>query len=441
MIEAHSTRPLVRPGFLKWSVLAFALLLPVVVHEIWDYVEERRLAAVVKDLEQRGEPTGASRPASELRKASAETSEAERNYRAAAVLASNFRTETQPHLKGVAAASQSDQWPADVVTPMRSAIRRYDESLALADRAAGMPFEGFAPGASYTWLAANLLDVQQLSGYRAMVQALDGRADDAVDSLYTAVRLGRPLKPYAYSQRLVAQEVVRVLQRTKASAASLRRLGAAFDELDDDRELSNWFAETRRTDLYSRQAQHVSLAQAALATVLFVERPWATHMLNRQLETLTNLVTAAREPWPQRIDRVMGVGAVDIFPVRSSVPGVDSKDQGRRYLENFVLASASRTAGLRALRLVIALEQFRRDHAEQLPGSLEDLEPAYIRAAPVDPFSGHAFLLKRESDAYSVYSVGTNRRDDGAMDVNTPLVVGAFPAQYPADVGVRVQYR
>ena len=438
MTEATSA-PLIRPKFL--SVVALVLILPFVVHSIWDYFEERRLDAVVRDLEQRGEPTGSSRPASELRQASGAASEAERDYRAAAVLASNFRTETQPRLKGVAAASQSDQWPADVVAPMRSAIRLYDESLALADRAAGMPFEGFAPGTSYTWQAANLMDVQQLSGYRAMVRALDGQADGAVDSLYTATRLGRPLRPYAYSQRLGAQDVVRVLERTKASAASLGRLGAAFDELDDDRDLSNWFAEFRRTDLYYHEAQHVSLAQAALATVLFVGRPWATHMLNGQLETLTNLVTAAREPWPQRIDRVMGVGAVDIFPVRSSVPGVDPKDQGRRYLENFVLGSASRTAGFRALRLVIAVEQYRRDHTEQLPGSLADLEPAYVRAVPVDPFSGHGFLFKREIDGYSVYSVGTNRRDDGAIDVNKPLFVGAFPTQYPADVGVRVQSR
>jgi hypothetical protein len=75
-----------------------------------------------------------------------------------------------------------------------------------------------------------------------------------------------------------------------------------------------------------------------------------------------------------------------------------------------------------------------------LPGALAELAPVYLHAIPIDPFSGSALLLKKESDGYSVYSVGTNRRDDGAMDMDRPFV-GASPKQYPADVGMRVQYR
>ena len=50
------TTPLVRPRFLKASVVVFVLLLPFVILEAWDYVETRRLATSIAKMRERHEP-------------------------------------------------------------------------------------------------------------------------------------------------------------------------------------------------------------------------------------------------------------------------------------------------------------------------------------------------------------------------------------------------
>jgi hypothetical protein len=281
------------------------------------------------------------------------------------------------------------------------------------------------------------MSVQRLSFYRAIVLAVDGDDDGAVASLVTAVQLRRPLQGYAYNL-LPAADAAHVLERTNASGAALSRLGAALDGLDDDQALSKWFQELRRTDLGNPRGFYGApyLGQLAFATALFLERPWATHMLNSQLRTFADLVAAAKYPWPDRIDRTIAVGSGDIFP--SNVPGSASAARAQRPLEGLVLGSASTTAAFRSLRTAIAVEQYRREHARRLPASLAELVPADIQSIPVDPFSGNALLMKADGDTYSVYSVGSNRRDDGGKDMNIPYV--AFPTQPLADIGVRMRY-
>src|SRR5262245_34191303 len=46
----------VRPRFAKWSVLAFALLLPILAFTIWDYVEMHRFRSRIDAIAARGEP-------------------------------------------------------------------------------------------------------------------------------------------------------------------------------------------------------------------------------------------------------------------------------------------------------------------------------------------------------------------------------------------------
>jgi hypothetical protein len=56
MSEMTLKHPLVRPRFLKWSVVVFVLLIPFVVHAVWDYVTVRRLHTVISRIKERGEP-------------------------------------------------------------------------------------------------------------------------------------------------------------------------------------------------------------------------------------------------------------------------------------------------------------------------------------------------------------------------------------------------
>jgi hypothetical protein len=419
MTEAKN-RPLVRPRFRTWSIVIFVVLLPFVIHAVWDYVESRRLAGLLADIARRGEPVGppGDRP-------EGQAAEAERDYRAAAALASAFRTGTQAWLGGVAAAVRADSWPAGLSADLRRVVRDHEEALALADHAAELPFTGFAPGTAYSYRAANLMDLQQLSGYRAMARALDGDAQGAIDSLYTEVRVGRAVDGLAFSRGVKVSDIVQVLERTRPASGALSRLETALSDTDDDQDLSRWFAGLRLNLLRDWRDRGDAWPQV-------IARPWIMHALNRQLETFSSLMASAHEPWPQRIDHVIAVG---------TLPGVVTpRVEPRAALEGFVLAYTYRIAGFRCVRVVVALEQYRRDHGEQLPDTLENLVPAYVPSIPVDPFSGGHLLLHKEARGYSVYSVGRNRRDDGAKDVDGTFEI-VFPKQDPADVGVRVQYR
>ncbi len=47
------------------------------------------------------------------------------------------------------------------------------------------------------------------------------------------------------------------------------------------------------------------------------------------------------------------------------------------------------------------------------PESLSDLVPGLIPAVPIDPFTGDPFVYRREGEGFIVYSLGSNRKDDG----------------------------
>ncbi len=70
-------------------------------------------------------------------------------------------------------------------------------------------------------------------------------------------------------------------------------------------------------------------------------------------------------------------------------------------------------ANLRGARLVIALELYQREHGEY-PDELGALEPDFIEAMPVDPFSGDAFLYFRDVGDYTLYSVWRDGEDNNA---------------------------
>jgi hypothetical protein len=89
----------------------------------------------------------------------------------------------------------------------------------------------------------------------------------------------------------------------------------------------------------------------------------------------------------------------------------------------------------RASRVAVAVERYRRDHQNALPGALTDLVPRYLANLPVDPVTGGPLLYRQTKDAYVIYGAGGNRRDDGG------IVRYRVRATVAADAGVRVMIR
>ena len=427
MTDTGRAQPLVRPWFLKVSVAAFVVLIPFVVNAVWSYVESQRLADTLRALQMKGEPTQTYAPPP-----SPSAAEADREYRAAAALATSFRAQAQIPLSPLTVAIQKDEWPPEAVGALASSLAGYGETFALVDRAAALPFDVFLPWTSYPLRTSDLLNLQTLSGYRAIYRALSGDADGAVNALYAEAQLARTMGTFSFQRMPRPLILAQVLERTKPSADALGRLAAALGGLDDDHEDTRWFEELRRQAIANGWPRvSLGLHEALYSAATGFSRPWRMHRLNQQLDTFGRLIDASRLPWPSRIDAMMAVDDTPIF----------QRGRGPGYLESFVPSSASQTAGFRCLRVIVAIETYRRDHGDELPPALDALRPTYLPTIPVDPFSGSDLRMKREEGGYSIYSVGVNRKDDQGADVNLPFVGGVYPKGHPADIGVRVRYR
>ena len=152
MDERHAGR-LVRPWFLGASTVIFILLFLVLIYSIWDYKEVRRLDAAIAAIDRSGEPTTAA-----LRmELSGAAADADRYYRAAAALSSGRATKQLPNdvAQALRTAERDDVWPPGLAEAVQSWIDSQNEAMQLADRAAALPFVGFAPGSSHSYLTAD----------------------------------------------------------------------------------------------------------------------------------------------------------------------------------------------------------------------------------------------------------------------------------------------
>ena len=79
-------------------------------------------------------------------------------------------------------------------------------------------------------------------------------------------------------------------------------------------------------------------------------------------------------------------------------------------------------SGMTAMRLLVAIRLYEVRHGA-LPKSLEDLVPGCVTDIPIDPISDHAYVYRqRQPDqddprAYWLYTVGADRTDDGAREL------------------------
>lgn len=87
-------------------------------------------------------------------------------------------------------------------------------------------------------------------------------------------------------------------------------------------------------------------------------------------------------------------------------PALDRVEARRDYIQ----------ALTRLLAADLALRAYWLEHAKY-PGQLADVAPAYISAVPTDPYSGNPLVYHSQAATYVLYSVGPDRRDDGARRV------------------------
>lgn len=63
----------------------------------------------------------------------------------------------------------------------------------------------------------------------------------------------------------------------------------------------------------------------------------------------------------------------------------------------------------------LILESFRNETG-RLPETLEELTPKYFEEVPEDPFTGMELAYRRTDKGYLIYSVGSDREDNGGLE-------------------------
>lgn len=415
----------------RWPfVLVLGLLLVIAAVAAWDYIEVWRLNRELARIESRGEPT--TTRGLDSTTTSEEETAASRYYRAAVALVNreNWPGRNEFNVR-MWQTRRSNDWPADVLSQMRQRVSANEEALLYLDKAAALEFEGFQ---EYPPIGAyhlqTLLPVAEL---RTNVLAIEGRSDEAAQSLYSALRLQRtefwapddPAQPGRARARradwfavgYLTRQLQMLAARTAPSAKNLELLADGFAALDDDDLLLHdllWFRATSRiyvdnpTRLLRRGGAGVGAFKLGESFATSIQapvyRPFLLHWMNQILRVCGDAIAAqAGKGWPDKLDALAG---------HNSEP-FDLSGRGQ--------SVARELAQIRAARTIIAIEQYRRANGERMPENWNAL--SQFQVPLIDPFSGQPLKILVSGSRYIVYSVGPNRRDDGG-DVDRPSQPG-----------------
>ena len=141
--------------------------------------------------------------------------------------------------------------------------------------------------------------------------------------------------------------------------------------------------------------------------VPYLLRPWFKLCFADYLDHMAVFRTAGVTPFYQNKDLVERLCSTNNIPrwdlITSTIMAV---------MPDVTAKFDSDLAALQLARLGLAAELYRQAHG-QYPAKLDDL--AAFTTIPVDPFTGKAFVYRREGAGFKLYSLGPNQQDDGGV--------------------------
>jgi hypothetical protein len=444
-----------RPWFRRLAIYVLPLLAVLFAVTVWDYIETRRLMREIEAIQAKGEPITI---APLVNRAQDGAENAEYRYSAAALLSLPHEEGRDPTLRGrsaMATASQFHpirQWltnggerpsSADVARATTALIEQWEDALALADKGAGQPYQGVSPYREFDARTSGLLNLSRLVSARTIGLSFVGNADAAVESAISGIRLTRAIRPSQRWLEWTAHETPVLLSLAKPDEQALARLQAAIASEEDPDGLLQDFVNARARFLndvwlrFYRVTPGMPLP-AAFPTELLPSpqmRPLVTHQLVRALRVWSQLLQIARKPWSER--RRLAVAPIAQY----------ANEKFHRAGTNGVLSAvtlfhqAIRPDLLvydRTSRIAVAVERYRRSHADGLPATLEALVPQYLESIPEDPLTGQPLRYRATADAYTVYSVGPDGDDDGGALLRPTPPTADMRFDQKADMGIRV---
>ncbi len=449
----ESQPPRVRPGFRRFAIVAFAVLLPVAAHALWDYVETRRLVAEIVRIRAASEPLtdrdfGPTSPQTPEQKLAA------RLYLAAGALAVPSYDVDRTIAADIDAARErlngDPALRATLVRRLEPLLAQNADALALLHRASSLDFSALAPGTEYSYRTASFWTLVDAGQRRAQSLCLAGEADRAVDATIETLRAQRlDRRRTLYSGTRWAHGVTSfVLSHCSPSPESLGRLQKALDESVADIPTVAAYLSGSLMDLRSRVLggiwpmygrdvrgpENVDFRDWPLSAI--VMRPWVTNRLVRQLLDAARLIEAVKLP---ARERARAVAAVQ--PSRGPIVtprGIVHLGRAPQATERDIEYGLRGYAALGAARAAIAMERYRHDNDGRLALSLGDLVPRYIASVPVDPYTDAPLHYAKRPAGYAIYAVGQDGKDDGGSVRPAPPNYQSGPPSESPDVGVLI---
>jgi hypothetical protein len=408
----------------------------------WDQVESRGLARDVASIAARGEPVGIPAPAAVV--LTPEQRDAARLYAGAAERAQDVAREAGQRIRRIDVDGVTG--PRSDLAELEATYRKDAPALQLLDQATPLDFLEFGEFAPELYTNQSpLVTLGELNALRADLLSVRGHGDAAAFSLVASARLLRTMPQTSYrwqgASRMLAS--LRILLRHAAPGeAALAGLQRALTEFPD--------ADTAVRDLQRTRARFIGditrpAATPGGAVLNRISRPWMARAARRHLAAYERSLTVAALPWPEKtaaasaLERefgpVMRQARASTWWERVAAP------YGPAIVPVAVPIAALDLAARRVMIATLAVERHRRAHGS-LPASLDALVPALLASVPMDPFSGVPIVYKPSPDGYLLYSVDTDRQDDGGALYGRGSRAHLVPqSRQPRDLGIRVEWK
>lgn len=403
---------------------------PFVLFWTWSSIERTRLDRALDALEARHEPLDIAQfdpiPKTD------EQRQASHYYRQASALLADLRprwlTETARVIEDFCGTS-------DPVTrtgreaSLRSLENRYEPALDLLDRATALDADGWDPKdkPDRTSVEANLpYELAGVNAARVARLACSGDGDAAAQALLASLRLRRVLFRWT-TRPLQTSHGLQLVLNAGASRALLEQLQREYQAiaqtLDPEAGLrlarAQWLSYAQ-PGVFSEPPRWVAAQRLTpfQAIGLRITRPLRDHTVVAELHEFDAAIAAAREPWPRNLDET---ARIEREHPRSrsranslmNVVNPYGRHVALSQLQLWLPIAAETIARAHASIAALGVARWRLDHGGALPASLHELGPAYLSRPLIDPYSGSELAYTSDRGAYKVYSVGSNRRDDG----------------------------
>ncbi len=257
-------------------------------------------------------------------------------------------------------------------------------------------------------------------------QAGRGRTDAAAGAVLAGVRLARSLEnePILISRlvenaslAITVQGLEQALTRKAFAPDQLVSLQAALQDAENATPFRRALIAERCSAICCFQMPAEALAKVLSQTgnqdlstaevATHLKSPAFQEDFEFALDYFSHMLAMAELPFPQSLDTDRGpkietAAARKLFLSAMLLPA----------LGNLPTKEAEAAARIRSAQAALAVERYRSEHANALPGSLSELTPALIKPVPADPFDGQSLRYKKlPGKGYVIYSIGKDRKD------------------------------